>query len=98
MQKNAPLPNNWKSRKCELLELSKIPTKRGQVFKELFEESNSTNIEVANFLSEFIVHVFPNNFLKGCNKNKKVFNQKILSFVNFNRFETFTRVTLLEKF
>lgn len=44
------------------------------------------------------MHVFPKNFLDGCNKNKKVLNQKILQFVKFNRYETFTRVTLLEKF
>ena len=29
-------------------------------------------------------------------KNKKVLDKKILSFVKFNRFETFTKITLLE--
>jgi hypothetical protein len=31
-------------------------------------------------------------------KNKKVFNKKMLAFVKFNRFETFTKVTLLDGF
>ena len=77
LQKNTPLPPNWKTRKLELLEKATNPSTRGQVFKELFEESNSTNIQVGNFLTEVIAQVFPDNFLAGCNKNKKVFNQKV---------------------
>lgn len=49
-------------------------------------------------MTEFIAQVFPDNFLAGCNKNKKVFNQKVHQFVKFNRFETFSRVMMLEKF
>lgn len=36
--------------------------------------------------------------MEGCSKNKKVFWKKICKFVDFNRFETFTKVTLLDKF
>ena len=38
----------------------------------------------------------PKNFVDG--KNKQIFNKKVLQFVKFNRFEMFTRITLLEKF
>jgi hypothetical protein len=31
-------------------------------------------------------------------KNKKVFNKKVFSFVKFNRFEMFTKITLLDRF
>jgi hypothetical protein len=31
-------------------------------------------------------------------KNKKVFNKKMFQFVKFNRFEMFTRITVLDKF
>ena len=49
---------------------------------------------MANFLSEYIEQIFPKCFLEG--KNKKVFNKKLLAFVRFNRFETFTRIQLLD--
>jgi hypothetical protein len=62
------------------------------VFKELFER-NSEYREVANFLTELIANIFPHNFVEG--KNKKVFNKKVLQFVKFNRFESFTRITVL---
>lgn len=81
-----------------MLEKAKDPASRGLVYKELFEESNSPNRCVASFLTEFVYNVFPPNFLEGCGKNKKVFNQRVYQFVQFNRFETFTRITLLEKF
>lgn len=64
----------------------------------MFEESNSTNTQVGNFLTEFIARVFPSNLVGTSSKNKKVLNQKIHQFVRFNRFETFTRVTLLHNF
>ena len=47
-------------------------------------------------MTEFIAQVFPNDFLEG--KNKKIFNKKVYEFVRFNRFEMFTRITLLDKF
>jgi hypothetical protein len=31
-------------------------------------------------------------------KNKKIFNKKIYQFVKFNRFEMFTRITILDRF
>lgn len=31
-------------------------------------------------------------------KNKKVLNKKLLQFVKFNRFESFTKTTILDKF
>jgi len=31
-------------------------------------------------------------------KNKKIFNKKVFQFVKFNRFEMFTRITLLDGF
>lgn len=43
LQKNAPLPPNWKTRKAELLVLADDPATRGAVFSELFERSNSSN-------------------------------------------------------
>ncbi len=36
--------------------------------------------------------------MEGCNKNKKVLNKKIEQFVAFNRFENFTKISLLDKF
>jgi len=53
---------------------------------------------VADFLTEFVANVFPKDFLGGCNKNRKVFTKKVLQLVKQNRFENFTRVTLLSKF
>ena len=51
LQQNAPLPHDWKNRKQELKELAKKdPKTRGQVYKELFEESNSLNEEVSSYL------------------------------------------------
>lgn len=44
---------------------------------ELFEESNSSNPQVGNFLSEFVAQVFPTSFLGSSSKNRKVLNQKI---------------------
>jgi hypothetical protein len=47
-------------------------------------------------LTEFVANVFPHYFMEG--KNKKVFNKKVFSFVKFNRFEMFTKITLLDRF
>lgn len=69
---------------------------RAKVYKFLNDESTSQYRNVANFLTEWVAQVFPSNFVDG--KNKKVFNKKVLQFVKFNRFEMFTRITLLEKF
>jgi hypothetical protein len=63
------------------------------VYSKLFD-SDSKYRQVSNFLSEFLVNVLPKDFMTG--KNKKVLDKKILSFVKFNRFETFTKITLLE--
>ncbi len=47
-------------------------------------------------MTEFVANVFPHYFMEG--KNKKVFNKKVFSFVKFNRFEMFTKITLLDRF
>jgi hypothetical protein len=100
LQKNAPLPVNWKTRQAELLELAKDDAQRKLVYRELFEHSNVSNSQVGDLLTEFVAQVFPADFLgkAGTSKNKKVLNQKVHQFVKFNRQETFTRVSLLEKF
>lgn len=51
---------------------------------------------VANFLSEILFNILPKDFVQG--KNKKTLNKKILQFVKFNRFESFTRILMLNKF
>lgn len=48
-------------------------------------------------MTEYVANVFPKDFI-GSGKNRKVFTKKVLQFVKFNRFESFTRVTLLSKF
>lgn len=78
--------------------MAEDPSKRGKVFNELFEESGSNQLQVGNFLTELIAQIMPENFVGKTSKNKKVLNQKIFEFVKFNRQETFTRVTLLDKF
>jgi len=76
LQKNAPLPSDWKNRKKELVEISKTEL-RPVVFRELFDHCNCSNDEVVNFLEEYTTQVFPKDFLTGCSKNKKVFRQKL---------------------
>ena len=66
----------------------KDPKTRGQVYKELFEESNSINSEVSSYLLAFLIQVLPEFFFKGSNKNRKVLNKKICQFIDFNRYET----------
>jgi hypothetical protein len=78
-----------------LEDAKKDPDSRGKVYKELFECSTDYR-QVADFLTEFIANTFPKDFMEG--KNKKIFNKKTLQFVKFNRFESFTRITLLHKF
>ena len=68
------MPENWSVRKEELLKLAADPAKRGSVFKELFEDSNSSNSQVGNFLTEMVAQVFPANFLGTSSKNRKVLN------------------------
>lgn len=46
-------------------------------------------------MSEFFHHVLPKWFLEG--KNKKLLNKKLHQFVAFNKFETFNRVTMLDR-
>ena len=96
LSKNCPLPEDWKNLKMELTkQATQGPVERGNVFKKLYDAESSYR-QVANFLTEWIAQVFPRDFLEG--KNKKVFNKKVLDFVTFNRFEMFTRITLLDKF
>jgi len=71
------------------------PKKRAEVYKELFLAEISYR-SVADFLSEFVANVFPTTFMEG--KNKKIFNRKLFQFVKFNRFEMFTRITILDRF
>ena len=59
--------------------MAKDDVHRKKVYHELFEKSNTSNINVGNFLTEFIANVFPEKFLgesSSC-KNKKILNQKI---------------------
>lgn len=96
LSKNCPMPSDWKNRKKHLLEeAAKGGNARGAVFKELYE-GESQYRQVADFLTEWVAHVFPANFVQG--KNKKIFNRKVFSFVKFNRFEMFTKITLLDRF
>ena len=90
------MPDNWKDKKKQMLiDATKGVKPRQAVFKELFEgESGYRN--VADFLTEFVANVFPPEFITG--KNKKIFNKKVYAFVRFNRFEMFTKVTLLDRF
>jgi len=90
------MPDNWKEKKKSwIAEAAKGLTERQAVFKELFEGESSYR-NVANFLTEFVAQVFPGDFISG--KNKKIFNKKVYAFVRFNRFEMFTKVTLLDRF
>ena len=98
LSKNSPLPENWPAKKLKLLQAAKSPETRASVYKELFDLSNSSNTQVSNFLCEFMANILPENVLGTSGKNKKVLNKKISQFVNFNRQETFTRITVCEKF
>ena len=99
MNKNCPMPADWKNHKQQLIvEAAKGPDARGRVYKELFETNDTEYRNVSDFLTEFVANVFPKDFLGGGGKNRKVFTKKVLQFVKFNRFESFTRVTLLSKF
>jgi hypothetical protein len=92
------MPQTWKDKKAQmLLDAQKDPDSRGKVYKELFEYCNTTYEQVASFLTEYVANVFPSDFI-GTGKNRKVFTKKVLQFVKFNRFESFTRVSLLCKF
>lgn len=94
LTKNCPLIGNWTEEKRKMEEMAKGPN-RGQVYARLFD-ADSKYRQVANFLSEFVANVLPSWFMEG--KNKKVFNKKMFQFVKFNRFEMFTRITVLDKF
>ena len=63
LNKNAPLPDNWKQRKADYKTFVKHDILKQAVFRELFEECNSPNQEVAGFVLDFISKVFPVNFL-----------------------------------
>ena len=90
------MPDQWKAKKQQMLiEAAKGGKNRQAVFKELFEGESSYR-SVADFLTEFVANVFPADFITG--KNKKIFNKKVYAFVRFNRFEMFTKVTLLDRF
>lgn len=93
------MPANWKEKKAQMeLDAAKSPDARKTVYKELFDSMNTEPSQVADFLTEFVAHVFPKDFMGGGGKNRKVFTKKVSQFVRFNRFETFTRVGLLSKF
>lgn len=93
------MPDNWKERKAQMsVEVLRDPESRGKVYKELFETGSTEYRNVSDFLTEFVAHVFPKDFMGGGGKNRKVFTKKVLQFVKFNRFESFTKVTLLAKF
>lgn len=53
---------------------------------------------MASFLSEVLYKVMPVSFIGKSCKNKKVLNHKIYQFVKYNRFESYTRITLLDGF
>ena len=95
LNKSCAIPiKNWHQRKQEMvIETDKGGDAKGKVYKELFEEGTTDYRNVADFLTEFVANVFPKDFLEG--KNRSVFTSKVLQFVKFNRFESFTRVTLL---
>jgi hypothetical protein len=96
LAKSCGLPAGWPEKKIQLLQNAAAdPVSRGKVFKELFEYSTSTR-QVADFLCEFTANVFPKDFVVG--KNKKIFNKKVYQFVKFNRFESFTKITLVNGF
>jgi hypothetical protein len=76
-----------------VIETDKGGDAKGKVYKELFEEGTTDYRNVADFLTEFVANVFPKDLLEGINRS--VFTSKELHFVKFNRFEFFTRVTLL---
>ena len=77
INKNTPLPTNWKEKKQELMKQAEVPELRGGVYKELFENSNSSNTQVGNLLTELVAQIFPANFMGRSCKNKKVLNKKI---------------------
>jgi hypothetical protein len=96
LTKCCPMLDNWKDRKADFDRAAQAsPQQRGQVYKQLFD-ADSKYRQVADFLSEFVANVFPSWFVQG--KNKKVFNKKVFQFVKFNRFETYSRITLLDRF
>lgn len=87
---------NWKEKKKELVQQAQSsPQARGNVYRLLFD-ADSKYRQVADFLSEFVANVLPKWFMEG--KNKKIFNKKVFQFVKFNRFEMFTRITVLDRF
>lgn len=59
-------------------------------------EADSKYRNVADFLSEWVAQNLPKWFFEG--KQKKIFNKKVHQFVKFNRFEMFTRITVLDRF
>lgn len=78
--------------------MAKRPLLRAGAFRELFEYCTVPNEQITDFIMEFIHYVFPKNFMSGVSSNKKSLYKKIKQFVAFNRYETFSRVTLLNGF
>jgi hypothetical protein len=97
LSKNCPLPEDWKALREKYLgeEPKHDPLLKKQYYQELFT-FESSNAEVANFLSSFFNYVLPHDFVHG--KNKKIFNKKLYQYVSFNKFETFNRISMLERF
>ena len=71
MNKNCPMPDNWKERKAQMsVEVLRDPESRGKVYKELFETGSTEYRNVSDFLTEFVAHVFPKDFMGGGGKNR----------------------------
>ena len=54
LNKCAPLPTNWPQRKKELREIAKRPLLRPAVYRELFENSHTTNLEVTELILNYL--------------------------------------------
>jgi hypothetical protein len=71
---------------------------RPAVYRELFETCHTTNLEVTELILSYLTAILPRNFLHGAKKNEKVFRKKVKQFVEFNRFETYSKQFLLAGF
>lgn len=54
LNKCAPLPTNWTQRKKDLREISKRPLLRPAVYRELFENCHTTNLEVTELILSYL--------------------------------------------
>ena len=96
LAKNCKLPSEWKETiRPRVMKMIQDPVTKGQAYKELFSYSTEMK-DVANFLSEVLYKVMPDFFMPKSCKNRKVLNKKILTFVKQNRYESYTRITLID--